>query len=174
MSIKIKIDDADMERLRLSVRERLTDPRPVLKKFHRYMLGRTGRTFRALRRGGTFRGVTWDGYKDQYTRKTDGVTVPAWGGVPKLRGGGLVLGRLRPSGTRVTPSSNLLRDTGRLARAAGATPRWGNGGRTLHMDTNNVKYGPKQQELRSFLFFELPEDGQYLQRLALRHLEGAD
>jgi len=34
--------------------------------------------------GGTYRGETWEGMKDQYTRKTDGVTVPAWGGVPYL------------------------------------------------------------------------------------------
>lgn len=49
-----------------------------------YMRKVTGETFRALKWGGTYRGVTWPYFKFQYIRKTDGRVVPAWGGVPKL------------------------------------------------------------------------------------------
>lgn len=55
---------------------------------------------------------SWKPFADQYTRKTDGVTVPAWGGVAKIRGKGTVKGRKRPSGKRITKSSMLLQDTG--------------------------------------------------------------
>lgn len=37
--------------------------------------------------GGTFRGKAWPAFADQYTRKTDGVTVPAWGGVRRIERG---------------------------------------------------------------------------------------
>lgn len=68
--------------------------------------------------GGTFRGQTWAPMKVQYTRRTDGVTVPAWGGVAKVRGGSrTVQGRRRPSGQRVRPTSIVNRDTGALYNA---------------------------------------------------------
>lgn len=171
MSLKITIDDGQLRRERLRLKEKLRNPQPFWKQFHAYMLGRTGQTFRHLRQGGTFRGVTWPWYADQYRRQTDGVVVPAEGGVPKLRGRGMVKGRKRPSGKRITRASNLLRDTGRLAAAAGTTVRFLNGGRSMQMITANVAYGPQQQERRPFLFFEVPEDLRVAQDLAVAHLE---
>lgn len=171
MGLKIIIDDAAFRNLRMGLTADLKDARPVLRKFHVHMLMRTGQTFRALRRGGTYRGVTWDQWADQYTRKTDGVTVPAWGGVAKVRGKGTVQGRKRPSRKRVTPSSSLLRDTGRLAAAAGLTARFDRGGQSLHMITTNVEYGPQQQERRPFLFFA-PDDAEAAEQILLEHLRG--
>lgn len=172
MALKVQIDDGQLRRLQVKVGRKLADPRPALVKFHAYMLGRTARTFRALGRGGgRFRGVSWANWAHQYTRRTDGAIVPAWGGVRKLRGRGAVKGRLRPSGTRVTAGSQLLRDTGRLAAAAGTTRRWGAGGKSLYMTTANVAYGAAQQARRPFLFFEVPQDAQVLHQLVLEHLD---
>jgi hypothetical protein len=68
--------------------ERARDLRPVWATFRAYMARVTHDTFDALGKGGgTYRGVTWAPFADQYTRKTDGVVVPAWGGVPRLRFG---------------------------------------------------------------------------------------
>ena len=172
MALKVQVDDGQLRREQVRVGRRLDDARPPLVKFHAYMLGRTGRTFRALGRGGgRFRGVSWADWANQYTRRTDGVTVPAHGGVAKVRGRGRVKGRRRASGARVTPGAMLLRDTGRLAAAAGTTRRWGRGGKSLYMTTANVAYGRYQQAMRPFLFFQLPKDAQVAQRLVIEHLD---
>jgi hypothetical protein len=42
---------------------------------------------RLHQKNATFRGVRWGWFADQYTRKTDGVTVPAYGGVRRLKAG---------------------------------------------------------------------------------------
>ena len=144
----------------------------AFKRFRVYMLRQTGLTFRSLKRGGTYRGVTWKPYADQYTRKTDGVTVPAWGKVRKVHGVGLVKGRLRPSGKRVTASSNLMRDTGRLSAAAGQTLSYRNRGKTMRMGTN-VSYAEEQQKLRPFLFFQIPQDEEKLRELFVEEFERA-
>lgn len=141
----------------------------VFKRFRLYMLRQTGLTFRALKRGGSFRGVSWPWYKNQYRRKTDGAVVPAEGGVRRVHGPGLVKGRLRPSGKRVTRSSNLLRDTGRLAAAAGQRLSFKRNGKTMVLGTG-VSYADEQQARRPFLFFELPQDQDELQRLFVDEL----
>lgn len=134
--------------------------RMILLRFAAYMMQQTGMTFRALSHGGTYRGVTWKPFAKQYTRKTDGVTVPAWGGVAKLRGQGVVQGRKRPSGQWVTQTSNLMRDTGIMAAAAGSSWRFENQNHRIIMSTEGPakKYAPRQQALRPFLFFHLPND----------------
>jgi len=66
--------------------------------------------------GGTVRGQVWEPMKPQYTRK-DGTVVPAWGGVAKVRGKGLVKGKKRgkrPSTSRVTQQSVIGQDKGTL------------------------------------------------------------
>ncbi len=41
----------------------------------------------AVSKAGTYRGNRWPGLKIMYKRKTDGVAVPVWGGVKRLRRG---------------------------------------------------------------------------------------
>lgn len=142
----------------------------VFKRFRVYMLQQTGFTFRTLARGGTFRGVTWPWYAHQYTRVTDLVTVPAQGRVPKVRGKGTVKGKKRPSGQRITGRSNLMRDTGRLAAAAGMTLRFSASGKTMILGTN-VSYAARQQALRPFLFFQVPQDAQILEQYVIEEIE---
>jgi hypothetical protein len=89
-------------------------------------------TFRALYpTGKMFRGVYWRGVRPLYFRK-DG-PVPPWGGVKKVqrskpfgklkasgrvsvKPSGLVLGRKRPSGARVSPGDIVGQDTAKMAR----------------------------------------------------------
>ena len=74
------------QRVRITA-DRAVDFRPVWNSVIPYLIGRTKALFAANAHGGTYRGVTWEWFADQYTRQTDGVTVPAEGGVPRLRGG---------------------------------------------------------------------------------------
>ncbi len=170
MPLKIKITHTQMDQQEVRLKQRLRQPRALLRRIHTYMIGRTAMMFRRLAHGGTFRGVTWDFYKPQY-RRSDGVEVPAWGGVGKLRGSGTVRGRRRPSGRRITPASNLLRDTGRLAAAAGASARYRRGGMSLEMVTGNVAYAAYQAKSRPFLFFEVPRDTRVFEEMAVEHME---
>lgn len=183
MAIRLIFDDSDHQKKSLRLEQRLKRPQALLKRIHVYILGKTAQTFRRLRRGGRFRGVFWPPFEAQYERKTDGVVVPAWGGVHKVnfrrtkrgtiakRQSPFVQGRLRPSGRRVTETSNLMRDTGRMAQAAGQTRLWRDRGRTLLMDTHNVDYAPEQQAMRPFLFFDIPTDLRWISRRMLDHVD---
>ena len=150
--IRITIDDKDVSRQILHIKGVVKSPVQLFRRIHAHQQQMSGLVFRNLRHGGTFRGERWDWFADQYTRKTDGVTVPAQGGVPRLDGRGNVLGRLRPSGTRVTPQSNLLRDTGILSNSAASVRRIRRGGRTLEILTP-VQYAGYQHTRRPFTFF---------------------
>ena len=108
--------------------------------------------------GGTFMGRRWPAMKAQYTRRTDGVTVPAWGGVPRIRAGsrkrtiapkrgigwgesmtsvrGVVSGRLRPSGRRVKQTSIMMQDTGSMRNAILAAP--------VHVGRDRLVIGPRR------------------------------
>jgi len=113
----------------------------------------------------SFRGETmWMASPDQYTRKTDGVTVPPWGGVPRIAPGwsggkrmkkvtGVVQGRGRPSGARVTPNSTMMVDTGRM-RGGFLTPRFENNGfRVLFEVPDDAQsYARVQNAWRRFVF----------------------
>ncbi len=169
MAIRLTIKH-DLDRLQDDLHRRLTDARPVWHRFAQYMRARTDATFEALRQGGTFRGVTWKYFAPQYTRKTDGVTVPAWGGVPRLRGKGVVQGRMRPSGARVRQGDAIMQDTmtmrSRAALVMHVTPR------SLILGPQGVRYAAAQQARRPFLFFDVPTDTSVLERFALDHLEG--
>jgi len=64
------------------------------------------------RKPSSFRGsAVWPGVPPQYTRKTDGVSVPPWGGVPRIRQGYKRIGsnfvRTSPTGP-VTPTTKLV------------------------------------------------------------------
>lgn len=117
--------------------------------------------FSRLGRGeGIFRGERWEPFRPQYTRKTDGVEVPAWGGVPKVRGEGAVQGRKRPSGTRITPSSLLMQDIGRLVGQAASVHRIIRGGQAVEISTP-AEYARKQNEARTFMKFTRADKRRY-------------
>ena len=64
---------------------RLGNHELAFRRFQNYMRTTTYDHFSALGQGGTHRGVTWAYFKSPvYVRKTDGVAVPPWGGVPRL------------------------------------------------------------------------------------------
>ena len=134
-----------------------------------YTEGVTQDLFRRLAHGGTYRGVRWKWFAPQYTRKTDGVTVPAEGGVPKLRGRGLVKGKMRPSGKRVTRNSNLMQDTG--AMRGQSSHNWDY---KPHRLTGTVKlpYAAKQHSMRPFWFWEHPKDTTYIRQAIGDHVVG--
>lgn len=165
-----------------------------------YMRQVTGQTFAALRNGGTYRGVTWPYFAPQYTRKTDGVTVPAWGGVPhigqyswisehkranqKARGekvdrtnkNRLVKGRKRPSGKRIKEGDALMQDTGTMRRSV--VTAWDIAridDRRAEFGTG-LRYAPQQQARRLFLFFEPGVDIMRITRIFKQSLKqgGAD
>uniref|UniRef100_A0A6M3LBC5 Tail protein n=1 Tax=viral metagenome TaxID=1070528 RepID=A0A6M3LBC5_9ZZZZ len=174
MALRLHITHT-LERTAEQVQQRLTDPQPVFRRFAQYMRVQTDNTFDRLRRGGTYRGVHWDYFAPQYTRKGgrdgkgDRSTVPAWGGVPKVRGRGLVQARMRPSGARLRPGDSLMQDTGTMrARAAlvmGITRH------ALILGPQGVRYAAAQQARRPFLFFSIPTDSDRLEQFAVEHLE---
>lgn len=136
----------DLDRLRDNLRLRLTDARPVWKRFAQYMRVRTDNTFDRLRRGGSYRGVTWKYFAPQY------------------------LGQLRPSGARVRDGDAIMQDTmtlrSRAALVMRMTPR------SLVLGPQGVRYAAAQQAMRPFLFFDVPTDINQLERLALEDWGG--
>lgn len=145
------------------------DPTPIFREFAQYMRVVTDNTFRALRSGGTYRSVTWKPFAPQYTRKS-GVVVPAWGGVAKVHGSGVVLGRKRPSGARVDATSAIMQDLGALrARAANVLTI---GKNRMTLGPQGLSYAIHQQRLRPYLFFT-EKDSKEVGNIAIRHLQKA-
>lgn len=147
----------------------------VLQAWHAYMVRQTDLMFEeaggpgSAVHGGRARGVYWPPFAPQYVRKSDGVVVPAWGGVPRVRGGGRVQPRKRPSGQPITPASLLVQDTGRLRQRAAreyveVSPA------SLVFGTR-LEYAPYQQELRPFLFVT-DEDADVLADMVADYLGG--
>lgn len=85
--VTIKYDDTDARGFVAKIRERAGDWTPVWVSLHAHMSDVTARMFEVLGHGGTYRGVTWKPFAPQYRRKTDGVVVPAHGGVRRIRSG---------------------------------------------------------------------------------------
>lgn len=150
------------------------DLEPVFRAWHAYMVAETDMMFEkaggpgSAVRGGEYRGVKWSPFSPQYIR-ADGTVIPAWGGVPKVRGKGRVKARKRPSGKPVTPASLLMQDTGRLRQRAATevveiTPA------TLTFGTRLV-YAPYQDALRPFLFVT-DEDADILAEMVGDFLSG--
>jgi len=165
--IKIKVDPKEAILHIQGIEGKLKDLTPVFTDFHAFMIRRTTLMFRRLKKGGDFRGVHWNWFAPQYTRK-DGTVVPAEGGIEKVKGRGVVKGRKRHSGKRITSSSNLMRDTGRLYTAALNIQRIRRG-TVLIMDTS-VQYARAQHQLRPFQFFEDPADINALRRMIIKRL----
>jgi len=167
MDIKIITDTRQAQVELKGLGDKIKNLRQPFINFHAYMLRRMALMFSRLRRGGTFRGITWKWFAPLY-RRADGTIVPAYGGTPKIRGGGLVQGRMRHSGKRVKPSSSILQDTGRLKTAA-LTYQNIRGGLQLTMDTP-IAYAEMQNELRPFQFFEDPADVNVLRRMIIGYI----
>lgn len=145
--------------------------------------------------GGTFRGKVWPKIKDQYTRKTDGVTVPVYGGVPRIRAGyrkaaqwtetqrrgvstgvrsakasGNVSGKLRRSNRRWTPNSVPYMDTAELRNQLyPARPDIDRNRLRLSVDAPDWRVA--QFKVRPLLFFN-EEDQRNLNAVAEEHLRG--
>jgi hypothetical protein len=143
-----------------------------------YMRSRISKQFTESSQGGLSRGVTWLYFADQYTRKTDGVTVPAWGGVPRLDGKGNVLGRKRhgaPRGwrnktqKRVKFGDKVMQNTRALYNSLLSVSAIKNGGNTIWLYSAK-RYETYQDRLRPYLFFMTPE----LNHLQKRYLDHAN
>ncbi len=169
--IELTLNDEALQKVLNGVEKALGHGQAIFREFSIYMRQATDNMFQFLGKGGTHRGVTWQGWADQYLQKTTGVTVPAWGGVPKVYGAGSVLGRKRPSGARVDQSSNLMQDWGTLRANAALTTYLGKD--LLRMGPQGVSYAGEMQEMRPFLFFQIPKDANVLLQIAVKHLKRA-
>jgi hypothetical protein len=168
MVAKLSLESKELERLLDKVEKHLGgDVRPIWREFAQYMRVVTDNTFKRLRHGGTYRGVHWAYFAPQYTRKTDGVTVPAWGGVPKIVGTGTVKGRLRPSGARVSAGDSVVQDSGVLRSRAALVVHEGK--QLLRLMPQGVSYAKYQNRRRPFLFFT-PKDAEQLIKIAVGKL----
>jgi hypothetical protein len=148
----VTIDASDLRADLRALGETLKDVSPSMRRWGREdFIPATIRTMRAVgvaARGGTDARLQaaglppWRPWAIQYRRKTDGVTVPAWGGVPKaatlthnapgrrkaknpkvFRGRELVLGRMRRRGQRAKTSDQMLEDTKQMVRGALGAPK---------------------------------------------------
>ena len=151
---RIEIDDGHAQATVKEVKGKVSPGLPVRlwERIWRHQQSQAQLMFVRLPRGGTHRGVYWPPFAPQYTRKTDGVTVPAEGGVARIDGEGVVQGRLRPSGARIDASANMVRDTGELARSAASVRSIRDRRRTLRITTPK-DYAAPQQAMRPHLFF---------------------
>lgn len=160
----ITIDDKEARRTLQQLEERGGDVSVPLLRFRQYMTVKTDSMFSVLSSAhgkGSHRGVKWSEFAPQYTRK-DGTEIPAWGGIKKVRGRGMVKGKLRPSNTRVSKSSALMQDTGNL-RGKATTTLFRRTPKRISFGTSpSVNYAAEQQELRPYLFFTVPEDSKAL------------
>ena len=177
---RLKIDDRAVRQRLDALGDAAVDLKPAWKEFGAYMRVVTDRQFAKLRKGGTYRGVTWKPFAPQYVRR-DGTVVPAWGGVPKVRGkryktgkrageirGKKVKGRLRPSNSRITKRSALMQDTGTMKGRAALTTALRR--KSVEMGPQGVRYAKEQNDRRPFLFFDTPKDARVLVRIIRRHL----
>jgi hypothetical protein len=103
----------------------VVDTRKILEDFHARMVTRIDRTFDlaggpgSVEKGGydPFRNILWEPLAPQ-SKRASGKVIPAWGGVPRKDGKGMVKGRTRPSGKRVNRGDALNQDSGRFRQRA--------------------------------------------------------
>ncbi len=183
MTASLDLNDARARAMLGGVSLAAFNPDAAWAESAQYMRVRTTLTFSRLRAGGTYRGVTWKPFAPQYTRK-DGTVVPAWGGVRRVRAGyiqkgkhkgermsrvsGVVKGRLRPSGKRVTKSSALMQDTMTLRTRAALVIRRNRF--MMQLGPQGVRYAAHQNSLRRLLFFDIPTDATAIGRIFARHI----
>ena len=87
-------------------------------------------------KAGQYRGNRWPGLKIQYKRKTDGVVVPVWGGVKRLRKGTV---------TRATGKGIRVKASGPAVVKKGQTFSGRNVLGKLKSDGHRYKRGDKQR-----------------------------
>lgn len=168
MNLVAKAEIDGIQRSFRRYENRLTDFTEPLGDFAKYMQMATDKTFNALRRGGSFRGVFWGEFKPQYVR-ADGTEVPAWGNVPRADGQGLVMGRKRPSGTRLKPGDPIAQDTMNLRAKAATIIALGKD--RVVIGPRDIDYAAYQQALRPYLFFENRKDMAVAKRMVYKHLK---
>lgn len=107
--------------------------------------------------GANFRGaIFWKSPAPKHTRK-DGTKVPPWGQIMSIvRPKRSLLGRLRPSGARVTPFSRMMQDTGNMIQAFLTAPTIGPTKDYIVFAVEN-DYAVEQNGMRPFDQF-IPED----------------
>lgn len=162
--IEVRVNLIDLEQKAKLVGARAKDGRVPLKRWFGWYATRQTLKYMQIGRGstgGSTRGITWRPFQYQYIRKTDGALVPAWGGVKKLYGKGVVKARKRVRG-RVTPGSWLMRDTQQMFRSMVSSP--------ISLTVTRMRIGPKvgyaeyQHKRRSVCEIYAPEDEPSLQQ----------
>ena len=159
----IKIQMIDNATIALEKVEKYTDDlRPSWKKIVQNMLSAIDTQFVDLSgdlgQGKFARGVKWEYFAPQYTRK-DGTVVEAWGGIPKLDGSGMVKGRLRDSTSRrVHKGDSVMQNLGTMRKALLQDNDLSKPlEMTMRVKDNQGKVA-RQNELRPFMFFQEPVD----------------
>ena len=166
--LKFRVIDAAIAARLKGISARIKKMHRFWRRVQQHQASEAGLMFRHLKGGGRRRGVEWAPFARQYRRKTDGAEIPAWGGVERLDGDGVVQGRLRPSGRRVTPTSALMRDTGLLSSSVASSLRVRDGGRRAEFGTP-VDYAAAQNRDRPFMFWTR-KDAKLYRGWALRFL----
>lgn len=190
MTAELRLDTKDLDRFLKKAGLKATDgTRPLtwLDRAVRLDMTREWNKARADG-GGVVRGEKWDGLADQYTRKTDGATVPAWGGTkriaPGYRADGTRMARVtgnvkgkKASGAapgyaskvRITKRSVVMKGTGALQAAILSSPTQIVKKTLLRIGHTLPPYGEFPMRLRRVLQWQ-PKDQATYKKLAIRHL----
>lgn len=157
-----------------NILDRVDDFSPIWAEITAYMQGKISLQFVDNRAGrATVRSSFWPWFAPQYTRK-DGTMVPAEGGISRLDGKGLVLGRLRDSTKqRISADSNLMRNTGIMFGSLLNSPVKTKKSLKLLSGDKSEKLS-YQNRLRPFLYFEDDVDTEIIGQLAIRHVIGGE
>ena len=160
MSIEYKVIISGIlehkEAIKVKTKELRTE---ILEKFARYIKNETDETIEQLAYGGTYRGITWEPFELQYTRK-DGTEVPAWGGVKYVKGRKKVKGQQRGDYKkyRVKSDSKLLQNKGDLKKLAASNKIIDYDARTMRINSGSLGKGGKrssyfarQQSIRPYI-----------------------
>ncbi len=183
--IDLQLDDRKIKRVLRAKVKKHRDVRPALLKIQHYIVARIGLQFARLSKGGRFRGVRWPDLQGRPGKRVGfgySTRGGAFGGyrtgvysdvaTHQLRGGARTsgeqtLGALRPSGKRITNDSSVMQDTGTLLRKAG---KWiSRLTRNEIQFGTNLSYAAAQDELRPFMFFQIPRDLNEARRICIRH-----
>lgn len=113
----------------------------IFPKVHAYIKFKTDMTFKKLRKGGQYRGVNWPPFKSPWAYR---------GGTKKGKGGGRTRKRIPSS------QASLVQDTMNLRRNAASSVFVAS--KNKFSVGNRIVYGPWQQAMRPYLFFEEGKD----------------